>query len=121
MQLVASLPKPDGFFDPKAPAGDAHAAGTPEPRTAPRKRRRRQIAIAAGAERRGAGPGGNPPPPNQQIIFANSDLAFSGDLLFVGNFHGFIAYDIEDAAQPRLLASVVCPGGQGDVSVYGHL
>ena len=41
--------------------------------------------------------------------------------MFVGNFHGFNTYDIENPKKPKLLASVVCPGGQGDVSVYGNL
>ena len=48
-------------------------------------------------------------------------MAFSGDRLFVGNFNGFNIYDIEKPRKPKLLASVVCPGGQGDVSVYGNL
>ncbi len=41
--------------------------------------------------------------------------------MFVGSFHGFTIYDIENGAKPRLLSSVVCPGGQGDVSVYRNL
>jgi len=53
--------------------------------------------------------------------FSNTDLAFRGDLAFVGNYHGFKIYDISDPANPRLRTSVVCPGGQGDVSVYGDL
>ena len=53
--------------------------------------------------------------------FFNSDLAFSGSHLFMGSFHGFNSYDIENGKSPRLVASVVCPGGQGDMSVYGHL
>ena len=130
MHRVSSLPKPEGFFDPKAPAGTptppepaAAANGTPQ---------------AAGGSPQAAGDArppdaddpaaaenpstpGAPANPNAQIVFANSDLAFSGDLLFVGNFQGFNTYDIENGAKPRLLASVVCPGGQGDVSVYGHL
>jgi hypothetical protein len=51
----------------------------------------------------------------------NSDLAFQGDHAFVGNFNGFNIYDISDPASPDLETSVVCPGGQGDVSVYGNL
>ena len=39
----------------------------------------------------------------------------------MGNFNGFNTYDIEESKKPRLIASVVCPGGQGDVSIYGHL
>ena len=41
--------------------------------------------------------------------------------MFIGNFNGFNTYDIESPKKPRLLASVVCPGGQGDMSVYGNL
>ena len=42
-------------------------------------------------------------------------------MVFVGNYHGFNTYDIERADKPRLVSSVVCPGGQGDVSVHGNL
>ncbi|TVP42399.1 MAG: hypothetical protein EA350_15950 [Gemmatimonadales bacterium] len=52
---------------------------------------------------------------------ANSDLAFQGDLVFVGNFAGWNAYDISDPGNPRLATSVLCPGGQGDISVYRNL
>jgi hypothetical protein len=53
--------------------------------------------------------------------FANSDMAFQGDYAFVGNFNGFNIYDISDPSNPVLRTSVVCPGGQGDLSVYGNL
>lgn len=53
--------------------------------------------------------------------FVNSDLAFTGDHAIVGNFNGFQVYDISDAGSPALRGSFVCPGGQGDVSVYGDL
>jgi len=52
---------------------------------------------------------------------ANSDLAFTGNYAVVGNFSGFNIYDISDPANPVLRTSVVCPGGQGDVSVYENL
>jgi hypothetical protein len=55
------------------------------------------------------------------IAFANSDMAFQGNYAFVGNFNGFNIYDISKPAAPTLKTSVVCPGGQGDVSVYGNL
>ena len=55
------------------------------------------------------------------IAFANSDLAFQGDHAFVGNFNGFNIYDISDPGSPSLETSVVCPGGQGDLSVYKNL
>ena len=53
--------------------------------------------------------------------FVNSDLAFTGDTAVVGNFNGFQFYDISDPTDPTLSGSFVCPGGQGDVSVYGDL
>lgn len=53
--------------------------------------------------------------------FVNSDLAFTGDHAIVGNFNGFQVYDVSDPVHPSLRSSFVCPGGQGDVSVYGDL
>jgi hypothetical protein len=120
MQLVASLPKPDGFFDPKTPAG---TPTPPEPPPAPEgaKEAERDNDTTPANTNVQPGTAATPPAPNMQIVFANSDLAFSGDLMFVGNFHGFTIYDIENGAKPRLLSSVVCPGGQGDVSIYRNL
>ena len=56
-----------------------------------------------------------------QLAFANSDFAFQGTHLFQGNFYGVNFYDISDPTKVSLITSLVCPGGQGDVSVYGHL
>ena len=56
-----------------------------------------------------------------QLAFANSDLAFQGNHLFQGNFYGVNIYDISNPAQAALVTSLVCPGGQGDVSVYKNL
>jgi len=56
-----------------------------------------------------------------QLAFANSDLAFQGNHLFLGNFYGVNIYDISNPAKTHLLTSMVCPGGQGDVSVYKNL
>jgi hypothetical protein len=56
-----------------------------------------------------------------QLAFANSDLAFQGNHLFQGNFYGMNIYDISNPATTKLLTSMVCPGGQGDVSVYKNL
>jgi hypothetical protein len=105
MELVANLPKPEGFFDPEAPAGSPiepeRAPGAPPPPP--------------------PAPGTPPPPPPRGSGFTNSDLAFFGTNAVVGNYHGYNIYDVENARRPRLLTSVVCPGGQGDVSVWGHL
>ncbi len=56
-----------------------------------------------------------------QLAFANSDIAFQDNRLFLGNFYGVGIYDISNPAQTKLLTSMVCPGGQGDVSVYKNL
>jgi hypothetical protein len=56
-----------------------------------------------------------------QLAFANSDLAFQRKYLFQGNFYGVSIYDISNPAKARLVTSMVCPGGQGDVSVYKNL
>ena len=56
-----------------------------------------------------------------QLAFANSDVAFQGSHLFQGNFYGLNIFDISDPAGTKLLTSLICPGGQGDVSVYKNL
>jgi hypothetical protein len=56
-----------------------------------------------------------------QLAFANSDFAFQGNHLFQGNFYGVNIFDISNPANTKLLTSLVCPGGQGDVSVYRNL
>ncbi len=53
--------------------------------------------------------------------YTNSDLAFKDNFSIVGNYQGFQVYNVEDPNNPTLQVSVVCPGGQGDVSVYGDL
>ena len=77
LELVATTPRPEGFFNPETP-------------------------------RQGAG-------------FSNTDLAFQGNYLFQGNYNGFQVYDISDPGNIELHVAVVCPGGQGDVSIYGDL
>jgi uncharacterized protein (DUF305 family) len=96
LELVAALPKPEGFYDPEAPAGRPRASGDPDE--------------------------GEDEPARPGILnFANTDLAFARGVVIEGNYHGFNAYNVEDPLRPQLLASVVCPGGQGDVSLYGNL
>jgi hypothetical protein len=111
LELGASLPKPGGFFDPGAPAG---APTPPEVREGEDEDAADAKLPEAEAARRRASR-------SAQLAFANSDLAFRGEHLFVGSFHGFNTYDIEDPTRASLVASIVCPGGQGDVSVHGNL
>src|SRR5438445_8478194 len=72
MQRIATLPKPPGF----APGTDPTAAAAP----------------AQPAPEAAGGRGGRP----AGISFGstNSDLAFSGNHLFVGNYNGINFYDI---------------------------
>ena len=53
--------------------------------------------------------------------YTNSDLTFKDNFSIVGNYQGFQVYNVEDPSNPTLEISLVCPGGQGDVSVYGDL
>jgi hypothetical protein len=51
----------------------------------------------------------------------NSDLAFRGNYVFQGSFHGFQIWDISNPSNPTLRLAFPCQGGQGDPSVYGNL
>ena len=55
------------------------------------------------------------------LSFSNTDMAFRDDLLVAGSYHGFNMYKIDKDGIPNLLSSIVCPGGQGDVSIVGDL
>ncbi|HLW76020.1 MAG TPA: hypothetical protein VKS01_03525, partial [Bryobacteraceae bacterium] len=100
LQRMISLPKPPGF----APGTGGATEAFPPPQD----------------------PNAPPPPPGRgprtiQYGSANSDLAFSGNFLFVGNYNGINFYDIDNPGKTALKTSLVCPGGQGDVSVYKNL
>ncbi|MET9794221.1 LVIVD repeat-containing protein [Nocardiopsis alba] len=60
-------------------------------------------------------------PKPEAVSNTNSDLAFTGDYAIGGNYDGFVIYDISEPEDPRIVSEVVCPGGQGDVSVSGDL
>ena len=100
LTLVASLPKPTGFFDPENPAG-----------LPPKKP----------GEKEDEEGGGDDDSRSPLLSFANTDLAFAGDLMAVGNYHGFNLYKLDDKGIPHQISSVVCPGGQGDVSIVGDI
>ncbi len=55
------------------------------------------------------------------FAFVTSDLAFGGNHAFMGNFNGFNIFDISNPTDPTVVTSVICPGGQGDMSVHGNL
>ena len=146
MALVATRPKPEGFYDPNNPAGrpmpvepDPEPEVEAEPAAAAEAGEDAEQDEDADQEDRAAGGDaeeGDEPEENAAaaeeeeednpqrrglLNFGNTDLAFAGDRLFVGSYHGFNTYRVEVPASPQLVTSVVCPGGQGDVSVVGNL
>jgi hypothetical protein len=60
-------------------------------------------------------------PKPEALADINTDIAFQGDYAYVGNYYGFSIYDIKHPKKTKVVSSVVCPGGQMDVSVYGNL
>ena len=64
LELIASVPKPPGFFDPKAPAGERTPAEKPDPPPPP-----------PGAPKTVEPPG----PVFTGLNYANSDIAFRGN------------------------------------------
>ncbi|TDC88669.1 hypothetical protein E1292_45415 [Nonomuraea deserti] len=63
----------------------------------------------------------NVPKPDAIASTINTDIAFQDGYAYVGNYGGFSIYDIRNPKKARAVSSVVCPGGQMDVSVYGDL
>jgi hypothetical protein len=61
------------------------------------------------------------PPPEAFLGVTNSDLAFSGNYVFQGNYNGYQVWDISNPARPSLVIGYVCPASQSDVSVYRNL
>ena len=61
-------------------------------------------------------------PPKGRVLGAtHSDLAFSGNLVIMGNYNGFEIFDISNPAKPVLMQTYLCPASQNDVSVYRNL
>ncbi|MYA36395.1 MAG: DUF305 domain-containing protein [Gammaproteobacteria bacterium] len=134
MRLVASLPKPEGFFDPANPSGlpnrddrDQEETLAPDP-DAPDEPAAEPVSDPAAAQNVQETPVAedeeddeDSEPRPSLLNFGNTDLVFTGNVLVAGNYHGYNAYDISNPTVPQLLSSVVCPGGQGDVSIVGDL
>ncbi|WP_049580302.1 LVIVD repeat-containing protein [Streptomyces sp. SBT349] len=60
-------------------------------------------------------------PHAEGLAGTNTDIAFQGRYAFAGNYDGFVVYDIRRPSAPRIVSQVLCPGGQGDISVSGDL
>ena len=102
MELVGSLPKPPGFFDPLNPAG--------LPPEMPEDDSEEDEDEDEDDWDR-----------SPLLSFANTDLAFFDDVMIAGSYHGFNVYRLAEGELPTQISAVVCPGGQGDISVVGDL
>jgi uncharacterized protein (DUF305 family) len=109
LELIAALPKPPGFFDPDNPAG------LPMP-----ERENEYLREAGEDQENDDGQSEEDEPRPALLSFSNTDMAFTDEVLVAGNYHGFNVYDLSGEA-PELMSSIVCPGGQGDVSIAGDL
>ncbi len=114
LRKVAALPKPTGFFDPANP-GELR----PEIKGDDDEESEATTKTTAGQDDEDDKPEFAERGP--LLDFGNTDMAFSGDLLVAGSYHGFNAYRLGEDGVPNLVSSVVCPGGQGDVSIVGDL
>jgi uncharacterized protein (DUF305 family) len=127
LRKVVSLPKPAGFFNPDNPAdlrpaipsddeeveeiegAEEAVAEAAEESEAPARDGEEEESLTQFAER------------SPLLDFANTDMAFFDDIMIAGNYHGFNIYKLGEDGAPELQSSVVCPGGQGDVSVVGDI
>ena len=121
LELRAALPKPDGFFDPDNPAGLPLEQLMAEARDDEATEDEAAEDAAEDAEPDVRDEDEDDDYRSPPLSFANTDIAFDGDLMVAGNYHGFNVYDISERDAPELISSVVCPGGQGDVSIVGDL
>ena len=101
MELIASLRKPVGFYDPKNPAMKKAKDEDDDDEVKP-------IEVAS----QGRSP---------MLSFSNTDMAFKDNVMIAGSYHGFNIYRLAEDGVPSLISSVICPGGQGDVSIVGDL
>ena len=103
LDLVQSLKKPAGFFDPSNPLNERLSnedeEDDEEKPLAERSRNSR----------------------SPMLSFSNTDMAFSGNVMVAGSYHGFNIYNLDNQGHAELVSSVICPGGQGDVSIVGNL
>ena len=102
MELITSLKKPTGFFDPVNPAAKGSEDLTED----------NENKTTAEISRSLRSP---------MLSFANTDMAFKDNILVAGSYHGFNIYELKNDGTPNLISSIVCPGGQGDVSIVENL
>jgi len=112
MELAASLPKPPGFYDPENPS------------ELPLSRLQKDAGEEADGDEADEAADEEKGEDDERfplLSFANTDIAFREDVMVAGSYHGFNVYQLGENGVPALTASIVCPGGQGDVSIVGDL
>ena len=102
LELITSLRKPTGFYDPNNPEGKGSEDLTEDNEGKTTEEISRSLR-------------------SPMLSFSNTDMAFRDDLLVAGSYHGFNMYKIDSDGIPNLISSVVCPGGQGDVSIVDDI
>ena len=107
LEKLASLKKPSGFYDPSNPQELRFQDTTSndyddpdKPKSIEEKSRNNRYPM---------------------LSFSNTDIAFRDNILIAGSYHGFNIYELNENGIPVLKSSVICPGGQGDVSIVGDL
>ncbi len=115
MQLLESQRKPVGFYDPANPAErgaeELDEDTEREDQESIEEDEEEITSIEEDAMNRRY----------PMLSFSNTDMTFRDDILVTGSYHGFNIYSISEDGLPELITSVICPGGQGDVSLVGDL
>ena len=127
LRLLAALPKPAGFFDPENPAGlspprlEAIAEGESSEMAMEEDTEAHGMGHHDGdhhadaeamADEEEAEEGSESYDRSPLLSFMNTDIAFAGDVMVVGNYHGYNIYRLDAAGLPDHVGSIVCPGGQ---------
>jgi uncharacterized protein (DUF305 family) len=124
LQLDINIPKPPGFYDPNNPS-----------ELPPLKNPKQQedlntwwstVKSLVSDDHEGSNSAADEAESQRVersplLSFSYTDMAFSGATLAVGSYHGINLYQLTPNLPPELISSIVCPGGQGDVSIIGNL
>ena len=103
LDLIASLKKPSGFYDPD---------NILEEDISNEEDDEDEVKTIESRSRNSRSP---------MLSFSNTDMAFRDNIMVAGSYHGFNIYELSTSGNPELITSVICPGGQGDVSIVGDL
>ena len=135
LRKLAVLAKPAGFYDPANPAelpperflqsdsenSDGDDVADTDHHSLPHDTPENGNAVIPNASSDDENETSNPDPRSPMLSFSNTDIAFRNSVMVAGSYHGFNIYQLDKSGIPDLMASVVCPGGQGDVSIVGDL